>query len=99
MDLLTLNATSAKTNNINCKVDITFRKDGRHALTYVSGLDHFMEKNELEKFMTSLKKDLGAGMKVEETDKGKQYGFQGNHGEAIKKLILATQRVKKEDFC
>jgi translation initiation factor 1 (eIF-1/SUI1) len=70
--------------NIDRKITIKVVKEhGKHR-TYISGLEYFLDEDEVDKFVKSLKKRLGMGM----SKKDNMYCFQGNHVDNIKKIIF-----------
>ncbi len=97
MDISSLGNVSRITS-INNKVEVRHLKVKQHLRTYVSGLENFMNNDEKDQFVLTLKKKLGAGMEIKETETGKEYGFQGDHKDRIKQLIIESQKVKKEEI-
>jgi translation initiation factor 1 (eIF-1/SUI1) len=100
MDLLTFNNEHEpnRIDNIDSKIDIKYIKVKKHLRTYISGLHYFMKDEEIRNFVLLLKKKLGAGMEVKESEIGIEYGFQGDHKDRIKELIIESKKVKKEDI-
>lgn len=70
---------------IDKKVTIKYLKEVKTNRTYIDGLTNFLQEKEINNIVKVLKKKLGAGFVI----KGTSYGFQGNHTERIKELILA----------
>ncbi len=88
--------------DIDRKIVLTFFKEGKTSRTYVSGLIDFLTENEIEKFTKSLKTKLGAGLlkrKLNDKDKYDSYGYNGDHKEKIRDLLLENfpDKVKEDD--
>lgn len=100
MDLLTFNNAPevSRIDNINSKIDIKYIKVKKHLRTYVAGLHYFMKEDEIKDFILLLKKKLGAGMEIKESEMGTEYGFQGDHKDRIRELAIESKKIKKEDI-
>lgn len=85
---------------IDKKITIKYLKEVRTSRTYITGMSDFLSQEEISSFVKILKKKLGAGMlsKKIEVDKVEkvEYGFQGNHMERIKKIMLEETNIPEE---
>lgn len=97
MDISTL-GNASKFGSINNKVEVRHLKVKNHLRTFIGGLHNFMSDEELKQFMLMLKKKLGAGMEAKETETGTEYGFQGDHKDRIKQMILESNKVKRDEI-
>jgi len=97
MDISSL-SNAPKFESINNKVEVRHLKVKKHLRTYISGLQNFMQEEDKMQFLLILKKKLGAGMETKDTETGVEYGFQGDHKDRIKQLIIESKKVKKEDI-
>lgn len=89
--------------DIDRKIVLTFFKEGKTSRTYVSGLIDFLTENEIDKFTKSLKTKLGAGLlkrKLNDKDKYDSYGYNGDHKEKIRDLLLEffPDKVKEDNI-
>lgn len=100
MEILTINnSKNVKIDNINNKVIVKYLKDKKSKRTFISGLHHFMNPEEIKKFIVVLTKKLGAGMCTKETDDGSfEYGFQGDHIEKIQTFLIENKIPKEAIF-
>lgn len=88
-----------KIESINNKVEIKYvNVKGKHYGTFVRGLHHFMKSNEIDQFVLLLKKKLGAGMSAREFDDETEYGFQGDHKDRIKQMLVASNKIKESEI-
>jgi len=88
--------TENDTSDIDKKVLLKFFKEKKTSRTYIIGLDKFMEVSEIDKLSKDIKKRLGTGSIKVEKDGTIAYGFQGDHREAIKKILSDRNLVPKE---
>jgi translation initiation factor 1 (eIF-1/SUI1) len=97
MDITTLN-TGSKIASINNKVEIRNLKVKQHLRTFIIGLDNFMSTDEIDTFIVFLKKKLGAGVEKKVTETGVEYGFQGDHKDKIKELLIETKKINNSQI-
>lgn len=78
------------------KIILKFFKEKKTSRTYIYGLHDFMTDEEVVKFVMYLKKKLGTGIIKKENDGIIEYGFQGDHKERIKKILISDTSIPEE---
>ena len=97
MDVSTLGQKSDLFAQIDKRVTIKFLREVKTNRTYIGGLSGFMTNEQISVFTKKLKKTLGAGMNPKTTADGKiEYGFQGNHIDRIKEIILSDTNIPED---
>jgi hypothetical protein len=88
-------------NKINKKIGLHFVKEKRTCRTYITGLKHFLNNDELEKTKKKLQKSLGSGAAANEDG---DYGFNGDYTKdnskktIIKNIILECNPLVPKDL-
>jgi len=72
------------------KIDIKFCKEKKTSRTYITGLEHFLNEDEIKTLITSIKKELGTSVYAKENS----YGFQGEHIEKLQKILAKHPKIK-----
>jgi translation initiation factor 1 (eIF-1/SUI1) len=100
MDVTSIGQKSNLFTEIDKKITIKFLKETKTSRTYIEGLSDFLTNDEILSFSKVLKKKLGAGMVVKEIKNDKdvnnvkfEYGFQGNHTERVKAIMLEETKI------
>ena len=86
---------------IDKKITIKYLKEIKTNRTYVCGLSDFMSDEKINLFTKFLKKQLGAGMNIKKISNTNnmiklEYGFQGNHLERIRNIILEETDISDD---
>src|SRR3989338_7307201 len=85
-------------DDIDKKIKLKYIKDKKSKRTFISGLHSFMSIEKIDEIISALKKNLGAGVTIKETDNGKEYGFQGQHADTIKIYLIEECKISKESI-
>ncbi len=96
MDISTLGQKSNLFVQLDKHVTLKFLKEVKTSRTYIGGLGDFMTNEQIEIFTKQLKKKLGAGMNTKLVNGKTEYGFQGNHIDSIKKILLSETEIPEE---
>ena len=96
MDVSTFGQKSDLFVQIDKRVTIKFLREVKTNRTYIGGLSGFMTDEQIVLFTKKLKKTLGAGMNPKTVDGKTEYGFQGNHIDRIKGIILSDTNIPED---
>jgi translation initiation factor 1 (eIF-1/SUI1) len=82
---------------IDSKIILRFVKEKRTNRTYIMGLHDFMTDEKLITLVNDLKKKLGTSVLERKTEDGKKYyGFQGNHINTIKNILIKDLNIDRK---
>lgn len=97
MDITQSTTTIKETcSDIDKCVVIKFRKVKKSSRTCVFGLEHFINEKQLADFCLDIKRKLGTGMAKIVEDEVVGYGFNGNHMEAIREILIKQFSIPKQ---
>jgi len=94
VDINNINNTVDKFEDIDSKITIRLTKEKRSITSYISGLNKFMNDDEITNFLNIMKKKLGTRAVEREIQENKKsfkiYGFGGDHRENIKEHLIKS---------
>lgn len=93
VEISTLKTENTILNDIDKKITLKFFKEKKTSRTYIEGLEDFINQKEIIKLVTSLKKKLGTGMLEKDIDNKKVYGFQGDHRDRIRNILITEIKI------
>lgn len=83
--------------NIDKHVEIRYLKEIKKSRTYVTGLnDYFDKPDHFEKFIKKMQSKLATGLYVKEDDGKKHYGFNGDHRNSIKQILINELKIDED---
>jgi hypothetical protein len=84
-------------DNIDKKLTLRFEKQKKTTRTLITGLYYFFDKDEIKKFINSMKKRLGTGgIEVLLENGTTEIGFNGNHILTLKKIFIDEFKIDKD---
>lgn len=81
-------------NLIDYRIKLRFIKEKRTSRTYIEGLDKFFDIDSIKSMMNTIKKTLSTGYYTNTETKGIiLHGFNGDHKERIKKILVENYNI------
>lgn len=93
VDINNMFSLNEQFEDLDKKITIKYLKEKRTSRTYIEGIENFVSEKDIGTFCGKLKKQLGTGVITRDFNENKLYGFNGDHRQRIKDILINTAGI------